>query len=178
MPGISAGVEGDKRNPGDILIADPAVNYASGKIKKGGSHVPDPRPIPIDDEIQSLVKLVQDDKNALASIRDDFNGETPEMPLKVHIGPLGSADQVIDDEKVIAEVKEHHRKLIGLEMEAYGVYRACHKAPVDPIPKFVAAKSICDFATNKTDKWHSYAAFTSARFAVLLIHKFLSSHGA
>ena len=113
MPGISAGIEGDKRNPGDILIADPAINYASGKIKGGGSHAPDPRPIPIDDEIQSLVKSLQGDKNALASIYDDFNGEKPEMPLKVHIGPLGSADQVVDDENVIAKVKEHHRKLIG-----------------------------------------------------------------
>jgi nucleoside phosphorylase len=52
-----------------------------------------------------------------------------------------------------------------VEMETYGVYRACHEAP-DPKPRFVSFKSVCDFAAEKSDSWQEYAAFVAAQFAI------------
>ena len=60
------------------------------------------------------------------------------------------------------------RKLIGVEMEAHSVHRACSDT-IEPSTVFFCAKSICDFAEGKNDDWQHYAAFTSARF----LHKFI-----
>ena len=81
------------------------------------------------------------------------------------MGPLGAADQVIDDPSRILEIQRNWRKLIGVEMETYGVYRACYESP-DPKPRVVSFKAVCDFAAEKTDSWQPYAAFMAAEFAV------------
>jgi len=65
---------------------------------------------------------------------------------------------VIDDATRVLEIQRNWRKLIGVEMETYGVYRACHESP-DPKPRFVSFKAVCDFAAEKSDSWQEYAAF-------------------
>lgn len=87
----------------------------------------------------------------------------PPGPNRLHLGPVGAADQVIDDESRIVEIQRNWRKLIGVEIETYGVYRACYESP-DPKPRFVSFKSVCDFAAAKSDSWQQYAAFTAAEF--------------
>jgi nucleoside phosphorylase len=82
---------------------------------------------------------------------------------------LGSGAAVIDAEQPVLDVLEHWRKLIGVEMEAYGVHLACQTA-ASPSPEFLCIKSICDFAAKKTDDWQDYAAFTAAE----LCHRFLT----
>ena len=56
-------------------------------------------------------------------------------------------------------------KLIGVEMETYGVYRAIYESP-EPKPRAVSFKAVCDFAAAKSDSWQEYAAFMAAEFAV------------
>ena len=82
----------------------------------------------------------------------------------MHLGPVGAADQVIDDSSRILEIQQNWRKLIGVEMETYGVYRSCHESP-DPKPRFVSFKAVCDFAAEKADSWQDYAAYVAAQFA-------------
>jgi nucleoside phosphorylase len=86
-------------------------------------------------------------------------------PNRLHVGPVGAADQVIDDETRVLEIRKNWRKLIGVEMETYGVYRAVHEAP-EPKPRVVSFKAVCDFAAEKSDSWQEYAAFLAAEFAV------------
>jgi hypothetical protein len=70
---------------------------------------------------------------------------------------------VIDHRQIVEDIISDFRKLIGLEMEAYGAHRACEDTLSSPTP-FLCAKSICDFASNKNDRWQNYAAHTSAQF--------------
>ena len=59
---------------------------------------------------------------------------------------------------------DQNRKVIAIEMEAYGVYLAC-RTSATPRPKCFAAKAVCDFGTPpKTDEHQRYAAYTSASF--------------
>jgi nucleoside phosphorylase len=102
---------------------------------------------------------------AFDKIRNKWKGSTPPKSNHLHVGPLGAADQVIDDATRITEIQKNWRKLIGVEMETYGVYRAVHEAP-EPKPRVVSFKSVCDFAAEKTDSWQEYAAFTAAEFAL------------
>jgi nucleoside phosphorylase len=83
---------------------------------------------------------------------------------------LGSGAAVVAARETVEATQEHWRKLIGIEMEAYGVHHASQIA-VHPAPLFLCMKSISDFAgPDKNDAFQDYAAFIAAQ----LCHLFLT----
>jgi nucleoside phosphorylase len=167
MIGIAAGTRSGNKQFGDVLVADPSIDYNSGKVLDVSGireFQPDPYPIGLNPRLRSVLQKYSTKAEVFEGIRKRWQGKTPSAPNRLHIGPLGAADQVIDDPNRIIEITRNWRKLIGVEMETYGVYRACHESP-DPKPRMVSFKSVCDFAAEKTDSWQAYAAFTAAHFA-------------
>lgn len=163
MVGIAAGTRSGNKNFGDILVADPSVDYNSGKVVLADGvrdFLPDPYPIGLNARLRSIVQKYRAPNGLFDDIRRAWSGMVPEQKNRLHLGPVGAADQVIDDESRVLEIQKNWRKLIGVEMETYGVYRACHEAP-DPKPRFVSFKSVCDFAAHKSDSWQDYASFTA-----------------
>lgn len=168
MVGIAAGTRGGNKEFGDILVADPSVDYNSGKVVQENGirdFLPDPYPIGLNARLRSVIQKYRAPNPLFQKLRSAWQGDVPQQQTRLHLGPVGAADQVIDDETRILEIQKNWRKLIGVEMETYGVYRACHEAP-EPKPRFVSFKSVCDFAAQKTDSWQDYAAYTAANFAV------------
>lgn len=168
MIGIAAGTNDGRMSFGDILIADPSIDYASGKISSTNGKrefKPDPYPLGLSARLRSLLQRYRGDHELLLQIKKKWKGPIPSQKIQLHIGPVGAADQVIDDPSRITEIQLNWRKLIGVEMETYGVYRAAHESP-EPKPRYVSFKSICDFAKMKDDSWQQYAAFTAAEFAL------------
>ncbi len=166
MVGIAAGTRSSGRNFGDILIADPSVDYASGKIATidgADTFQPDSYPIMLPAHLRTLVQEDARRRTDLDVIKRGWTAQVA-AELAVHIGALGAADQVVDSPRRVAEAKTHWRKLIGFEMETYALYRAAHEAP-GARPMYISFKSVCDFATEKTDTWQEYAAFTAAEYA-------------
>jgi nucleoside phosphorylase len=91
----------------------------------------------------------------------------------VRIGPVASGAAVLQNPEIVADVQKQHRKTLGVEMEAYGVFVAAHEAP-EPQPRVLAIKSVCDLADEqKSDDFQGYAAYTSARFLRLLVEEYL-----
>lgn len=173
MIGIAAGTRSGNKQFGDVLVADPSVDYNSGKVvhEKGiREFLPDPYPIGLNARLRSVLQKYGSNKDVFVQIRSKWKGELPPFANRLHIGPLGAADQVIDDPNRVLEITKNWRKLVGVEMETYAVYRACHESP-DPKPRSVSFKAVCDFAAEKTDSWQPYAAFTAAQFT----RDFLSS---
>lgn len=173
MIGIAAGTRDGNKQFGDVLVADPSVDYNSGKVvQRQGvrGFQPDPYPISLNPRLRSVLQKYRGSTAIFDTIRAAWNGRTPQAANRVHIGPLGAADQVIDDASRVLEIQQNWRKLIGVEMETYGVYRACHEAP-DPKPRFVSFKAVCDFAAEKSDSWQDYAAFVAAEFAFRFLKK-------
>jgi nucleoside phosphorylase len=168
MIGIAAGTEGGKKQFGDVLVADPSVDYNSGKvvmIKSMRKFQPDPYPIGLVPRLRSVLKKYQGANHTVFQrIQSAWKNRLPGKPNRLHLGALGAADQVVDDATRVVEIEDHWRKLIGVEMESYAVYRACSEAP-QPRPDFVAFKAVCDFAASKSDSWQEYAAYTAAEFA-------------
>lgn len=174
MVGIAAGTRAGGKQFGDVLVADPSIDYNSGKLvdDNGTQRLqPDPHPVGIAKRIRAVLLRYSQDTELFDGFRDNWKGKTPEMPNRLHVGAVGAADQVIDNPDKIKEIQLSWRKLIGLEMETYGVYRACEESPA-PSPRHVAFKAVCDFGEKKTDDWQEYAAFMAASFAVY----FLRSH--
>lgn len=168
MIGIAAGTRSGAKQYGDVLVADPSIDYNSGKvvIEEGvRSFEPDPYPIGLNPRLRSLLHKYKGNSELFDIIRDKWKGKTIKQNNRLHVGPLGAADQVIDDASRILEIQRNWRKLIGVEMETYGVYRAVHESP-DPKPRAVSFKAVCDFASEKTDSWQDYAAYVAAEFAV------------
>jgi nucleoside phosphorylase len=168
MIGIAAGTRSSRKQFGDVLVADPSVDYNSGKVVfEGGirGFEPDPYPIGLNPRLRSVLQKYRNANPLFEEIRKRWTGPVPPEPNRLHVGPVGAADQVIDDATRILEIQQNWRKLIGVEMEAYGVYRAVHEAP-DPKPRVAAFKAVCDFAAEKSDSWQEYAAFIAAEFAM------------
>ncbi|MCP3477429.1 hypothetical protein NLM33_45555 [Bradyrhizobium sp. CCGUVB1N3] len=153
---------------GDVLVADPSVDYNSGKVVDVNGireFLPDPYPIGLNARLRSVLQRYSGNKQVFTRIRERWTGATPKNGNRLHIGPVGAADQVIDDPTRILEITKNWRKLVGVEMETYAVYRACHESP-DPKPRMASFKAVCDFAAEKTDSWQTFAAFMAAEFAV------------
>ncbi len=167
MIGIAAGTRGGARQFGDVLVADPSVDYNSGKVAFANGireFQPDPYPIGLNPRLRSVLLKYVRPTPLLDQICRRWSGHVPASPNRLHVGPVGAADQVIDDASRVLEIQKNWRKLIGVEMETYGVYRAANEAP-EPRPRVVSFKSVCDFAAEKSDNWQDYAAFVAAEFA-------------
>lgn len=168
MIGVAAGTRSGNKEFGDVLVADPSVDYNSGKIAivSGARELlPDPYPIGLNPRLRSLLQKYRGQNPVFEQIRSRWPKKKPASQNRLHVGPVGAADQVVDDPSRIIEIQRNWRKLIGIEMETYGVYRAAQESP-EPKPRFVSFKAVCDFGAEKTDDWQEYAAFVAAEFAV------------
>ena len=173
MTGICAGVRG-KVSMGDVLFADPAWDFQSGKRTKDKQNTQfsmRPHQLPAHARIRAHIEQVRDDRAALASLAAEFNGEPPGISHLV-IGPVASGSAVLADGEVIKEIREQHQELVGVEMEIYGLYAAAHAAS-SPQPYCFALKGVCDFADPEKEAGQQrYAAFASARVLQMLIERF------
>jgi nucleoside phosphorylase/CheY-like chemotaxis protein len=172
MSGIAAGIKGEVEL-GDILIADQVWDGACGKIKDIGENKtlfqPDPKSKILNEDIKEKLLSIKASKKYLNEIRSLYPGTPHKTALNLHIGPMASVPAVIQSNEEIEKIKSHSRKLIGIEMETYGVfYSAAHCE--NPKPIALSIKSVCDFANEeKNDNLQDYAAYTSAAF----IHKLI-----
>ena len=67
--------------------------------------------------------------------------------LSMHIGPVASGAAVIADSSLLDAVKGQHRRLLAIEMKAYGVLAAVEES-TQPQPAGFVIKSVCDFANE------------------------------
>ncbi len=168
MLGICAGMP-KKTNLGDIIIADPAWDYGSGKraLDDSGARVflSAPTQTPLDPHIRNVAEELSLRSDVVTKIRASWTGSLPEGTLSARIGPMASGASVIADDEQARLIALQNRDVLGIEMEAYAVMAAVEYSG-DPRPIPIAIKSVCDFADpSKQDDWQGYAAHTSAAFA-------------
>lgn len=165
MTGILAGIR-SKCSIGDIIIADPTWDYGSGKQTIENdvpTFKPAPHQIALDSFLRSKLAQLVEDSTIAAEIQRSWTRDGQKV-LKMHMGPVASGAVVLEDKSVTKAIQDfQHRKLIGIEMESYGVFAAALEATL-PQPKAFVIKSVCDFGdTDKDDSSQAYAAFTSAQ---------------
>ena len=178
MTGICGALKGNGVGFGDILVASHVWDGMSGKYKEeqrtdGSPELifePDYRQLSLNADMLNIVNRLKDDKDLLTKIKDGFDGIKPKTNLKIFVGPMTSVPAVIASDKKIAEMKVHARKMIGVEMESYGMfYAAEHAHHLKPIYT-TSLKSASDLADKKkTDKYQPYASYTSAALVKYII---------
>lgn len=161
---------------GDIIVADPSWDYGSGKhlVENGVSRfAPAPYQIPLNAYLRGRLARMAQEASVLDEIRRSWQGKCPDTVLKMHLGPVGSGAAVLADSSIISEVKGQHRKLIGIEMETYGVFCAAEES-IEPRPAVFSMKSVSDFADElKGDDFQEYAAFTSAMGIRMFVERYI-----
>jgi nucleoside phosphorylase len=96
-------------------------------------------------------------------VKREWVGDAPSHSLKMHVGPLASGATVLADISTAGSIKEQHRQIAGIDMEAYSIFAAGADS-VLPRPNVFVIKSVVDFADpEKSDDYREYASFTSAR---------------
>ncbi len=170
MTGIAAGIEG-KSNYGDILISELAFDYTSGKTTKfDGSEVvfePDYKSIELSRDLLEDIQSCKGSKKYLDEIKNMWTADNkPSNSLELHIGPFASGGGVVADNTILENIQQHSRKLIGLDMETYGLYYAANNCSKPKPLGVISIKSVTDFANSKKgDSYQQYASYTSASFA-------------
>lgn len=178
MIGIAAGFK-DKVNFGDVVVATRAWNYNAGKeivednTEKRRNEI---RQIDIEAEFEKYVETIAADK--MKEIKEDYVAKKVSLRdvitwnMRIHRGLVATGSAVIANKSVMDKIaSDQSRDVLAVEMEIFGFYSACHWAQ-KPKPLFVALKSICDFGdTDKDDRFHEYASYTSARVLDLLIRE-------
>lgn len=175
MVGILAGVEG-KVNIGDVIVADPAWDWGSGKRERHGENaffVPSPHQVPLVPQLRALIEKVADNHKALGAIKGSWRGTSASSPIKVIAAPVASGAAVLADPLLVDNLKTQHRKVTGIDMETYALYDAANEAS-DLQPKVISIKAVSDFADEaKNDNYQPYAAYVSARVFKLLAEEYL-----
>ncbi|HLO59242.1 MAG TPA: hypothetical protein VK179_10900 [Bacteroidales bacterium] len=106
--------------------------------------------------------------NINKKIKDDFPIKL-KADIKLHYEPMACSTMIIDKQGFFENnLKSIDRKTIAVEMESYGIARACRYAN-EGKTKPIIFKSVMDFTYDKMDatdqiNWKKFAAFTSAQF--------------
>lgn len=175
MVGITGGVRG-RCQLGDVIVADPCWDWGSGRWQTDGSgrvFAASPHQVGLDASMRGKLALMATTQSCLDDIKANWRGAKPANSLQMHIGPAASGAAVLADSLTTEEIKRHHRKLIGVDMEAYAVLAAAQEAAF-PAPKGFVIKGVSDFADDeKNDDLQEYAAFTSVQALRALVERFL-----
>lgn len=174
MTGICAGIR-KKTDIGDILIADPCFEWGGGKWLSDDSGSLTFKAAPyqwrIDESIRAALRDVASEPNLMNEIYSNYKGKRPCNKPKVMIEAMASGSSVLQSTKMLKDIIEQHKNLIGVEMESYAVFTAAELAE-SPKPICVTLKSVCDFGDEeKTDGYHNYACYTSAQLFLHFIQR-------
>lgn len=95
------------------------------------------------------------------------------LPFQVHVAPMGSGSQVIEDEHVWSFVSQSMRKTLGLEMEAAALGALVH-AQRDRELDALVMKGVMDFANHgRDDHFKAFAARASAECLLAFLREHL-----
>lgn len=169
MTGICAGRKGDC-NLGDAIAANITWDYGSGKFVQDDDGEVEFEPAPVqlisDATIQRSVTSIIADDMKLRQFYDDCPGYRISNVPTLHIGPIASGAAVQNHREFFNGVADQNRKILGVDMEAFGVAWACHQS-IEPQPKWLIVKGVSDFADgSKDDNVQSFASFISAKIGL------------
>jgi nucleoside phosphorylase/CheY-like chemotaxis protein len=175
MTGILAGIS-DRCSIGDVVAADPSWDWGSGKYYTDkGEHqfAAAPYQLDLNSFVRSKLSLLSNSASTLDEIRRGWPGKKADTILRMHVGPVASGASVLQDADIARSILKQHRKLVGIEMESYGLFAAGEEMPL-PQPKVFSLKSVSDFADEaKTDEHQEFASYTSAMALKVFVERFL-----
>lgn len=165
MVGVCGGFADKGIKIGDVLVVSKSITYQSGEYADG-QFVPEPRIALSSDMIIRYVR--QYDKKIQRQITD--NASTDSLSnVKIKIGTMLCGDAVINEPGMMKSFSEKlDRRVVGVDMESYGVLRACEIYGSQAL-KTIIAKGVMDVCEGRVEKRDKIAAaYSSASFLYCL----------
>ncbi|QXP53065.1 hypothetical protein [Cellulophaga sp. HaHa_2_1] len=163
MSGVLGGKPEDS-NIGDVVVANKVFTIDKGKISKlGFKHEIEGS----NTDGSNITKFKREKQKIIDFIRDEDT--IYKRNVNIHFGSIACVRQVIDVEGYFDnKISIIDRKAIALEMESYGIARACELInDGKTIPLII--KSVMDNTQDKTDGAKTYAAWSSAMFVKYIL---------
>jgi nucleoside phosphorylase len=147
--------------PGSKALATAIVNLPAREAELGSWTQGLPAPPPVSWTEKGQLYGPKDWQTALrAMLEHHYRGETgPRAPIYVD-GPIASSDRLVKDPTLLIPWLQATRKLIAVEMESGGVYRAAQDRC-----SMLAIRGISDIVgLKRSDAWTKYACASAAAF--------------
>ncbi|MDY7230181.1 tetratricopeptide repeat protein [Hyalangium rubrum] len=124
------------------------------------------------------LKLTEAGLQRIGPLRIKYRNRIPDLsptgqvlPFKIHVAPMGSGNQVIEDERAWGFISEYMRKTLGLEMEAAALGALVH-AQRDQKLDALVMKGVMDFANHgRDDHFKEFAARASAEYLIAFLRE-------
>lgn len=159
MTGVCGGSE--KTELGDVVIANKVFVFQKGKETDTGFKR---ESLEVEIDIPARQNIERAISKILHKMEDDNIA-----PFKVYINPMACSMSVIDKEGFFEEtLTTTDRKTMALEMESYGVARAC-KLANEGKTKAIIMKGVMDKTSGKDDSFKKKAGKNSATFLRYLL---------
>lgn len=190
MLGICAGNKDEGITYGDIIVVDKSFDYQAGKtiVDESGKNLFKP-----DYDVLSLNPTYFDRFSEYKEkwtyhIAKNWREKKDEKfaDPNVYIGVFGSGSAVMANDTIFAEIGDHSRKIIGIDMEAYALFVAAERTISNNKPKALVIKGVQDYADSvkggktpeqkaEAKKYTKYGSFASAMFFINACDEFLIS---
>ena len=167
MTGICAGYP-DSVELGDVIIATQSWEWQGGKIIEGEGNqqglLAAPESYRASQELIATLTQLKINNSEILDVLNRYVPEDADMKWNIHFGPVVSGLSVVSSKKAMNEIRLQHRKILGLEMEAYAIYAAANFHPANPAS--IVIKGVCDF--GDASKANGHQRIGSLRSAVVL----------
>jgi nucleoside phosphorylase len=126
----------------------------------------------------STLTLTEDGRKRINRVLIKHRNQLPDLspagevlPFKVHVAPMGSGNQVIEDKAIWDSIAESVRKTLGVEMEAAAIGAVAHSQR-DKKLEAVVMKGVMDFANQgRDDNFKKFAAQASAECLIAFLRE-------
>jgi len=173
MIGVCCGREKEGLKIGDLILFKESITYDTGKVEEE-VFIPDTQESSSTPSITNMLNGI-DFSDDLKKIRDELENEFKVSSIpNFKVGSMGCGGVVINTDKMVDQIAERvaKRKLLGVEMEAYGVLKS--RDYFDNLTKVFVLKSVMDLCSNKDDSKKAYASAVASKFTLNLIDKYLN----
>jgi nucleoside phosphorylase len=165
--GIAGGVEANGVKLGDILVANQVANYSLERVNEEKTEIRW-KMQPVDPRLHGFASNFSAMKCLHLITENRPVGGTPQR----RIGPIATGDKVINKADVLRLYRENVPKLIGVEMEAWGVASRAFQSANSR--KFFMVRGVSDLADGNKDSsavvnWRPYACDVAASYAIALL---------
>lgn len=168
MTGICGGFS-DHVKVGDVVIADRTWDWQSGKWADGVNLLAAPDQREASARLLGLARTIENDR--AREFHDAFSGARPENQSRVLIGPMVTGSSVVASIDIQRVFRQQHRKMLGVDMECYGVYYAVSMSP-GPQTEVICVKAVSDLADReKADDFQRFCSHMSALVGLEVVQK-------
>lgn len=170
MTGICGGFS-DQVKVGDVLVADVSWDWQAGKWSDEGTLA-----TALDQRkgAAELMAVAQGLAHIPKMIHAEYSGVRPVAEPQLVIGPMVTGSSVVASLDIQKVFRKQHRKMMGVDMECYGLYYAVENHAGAPVRAF-CVKAVSDLADRaKEDDFQRYCSHLSARVALEVARRYLS----